>query len=71
MVSEIKREPNHDAIKILEELLALAQAGELTELAAAGNISSEGNFFRGAAFNDRWRMIGALEYAKSAIDRSD
>jgi hypothetical protein len=54
---------------VLEEILEWARAGHVCDIVVVGNHAEDGEFFRNANFEDRWRMLGALEYAKDAVNR--
>lgn len=67
------REPNPEAIKMLEELLEAAKSGELQSFAFAGIHHREGQEFTGKGWTlGRWArnpilLIGALELVKSRV----
>jgi len=51
----------------LRELADRMERGEISECVVVLNDRKGGNFERWATFDDRWRMLGALEYAKSVV----
>ena len=67
MITNLKREPDPEIIRMLEELLEMAKAGDLMEFVCVGNLTSDGAYVRHSVFKDRWRLLGAIEYAKSSI----
>lgn len=63
--------PDQDVIDALETALEMARAGQLVEVVIVGNVKDADGpgYWRSAAFDDRWRLLGALEYAKDAVHR--
>lgn len=51
----------------LRELADRYESGAVSELAIVGNDREEGYFFQRGMFADRWRMLGAIEYAKGTL----
>lgn len=51
----------------LRELADRYETGAVSELAIVGNDREEGCFFQRGAFSDRWRLLGAIEYAKATV----
>jgi hypothetical protein len=41
--------------------------GDITEFVFVANTKAEGCFMAHGAFDDRWRILGALEYAKQTV----
>lgn len=68
-VAAFKREENTEAIAALEEILAEAKSGNLQDFVIVGNLANDGHFIRASVFEDGWRLLGALEYAKQTVDR--
>lgn len=54
----------------LREIADRVEAGEITEFAIVGNDREGGCFFTVGSFDDRWRLLGAIEYAKRAVDEN-
>lgn len=71
VVTKIERQPNAGAVDALMELLEEAKAGNLQDFVCVGNLVDEGNFIRSSVFQDRWRLLGAIEYAKSTVEKAD
>lgn len=71
-IVELKRkmpESMADASGYLRNLADRCDAGTVTELIVVANINENGmEFERYGAWEDRWRVLGALEYAKSTVN---
>lgn len=52
---------------ILRELARGVEAGEITEFAIAAHNTGDNCYEAWGHFADRWRLLGALEYAKSKV----
>lgn len=62
-------EDRAELAQYLRDLADRYESGAVTELVVAGNDRDEQCFFQRGTFADRWRLLGALEYAKiSALD---
>lgn len=48
----------------LREIADLLESGDVTEVVVVYNNEAEKHFAKWGHFADRWRLIGALEYAK-------
>lgn len=70
MISLVKEEPDSRVIEILEELLEQARRGEINDLVVVASVKdADGPYFYSfSEFKDRWRILGALEYAKSGVN---
>ena len=68
-IQKIERPVNSDIVDALEEILEWAKAGHVSDIAIVGHHAEDGDFFRHAVYADRWRILGALEYAKDAVHR--
>lgn len=68
-IKAIERPVNTDMIDALEEILAWVRAGHVPDIVIVGNHAEDGEFFRHSIYQDRWRLLGALEYAKDAVHR--
>lgn len=70
-VVELKRrapESMLSAAGYLRNLADRCEEGSVTELLVVSNVNEDGMAFeKYGAWEDRWRMLGALEYAKSAV----
>lgn len=67
----IPRDVDSVTIAALSDALELAKKGELLDVVIVGalNDADGPGYYRNAAFQDRWRMLGALEYAKDGVNR--
>lgn len=59
-----------DAAKFLRELADRFEAGEVTEAVVVYNDSSDKHYASWGHFDDRWRLLGALEYAKGGVHQN-
>lgn len=50
--------------QMLRDFADEVERGDVTEWVIAGNHRKDGYYFTSAGFEDRWRMIAAIEYAK-------
>lgn len=69
-VVEMKRKPDPAAVEIMRELLALAEAGALTDVVVVGCTRDDAEtpvFLQTSQFQNAWEILGALEYAKTSI----
>jgi hypothetical protein len=60
---------SEDTLQKIEDLIADARAGKVTDITVVANLREEGNTFRCSTFTDPWRFLGALEYAKRSVFR--
>jgi hypothetical protein len=56
---------------ILRRLADQVESGEVTEFVAVANDRELGAYYRASVFADRWRILGALEYARQSIHDCD
>lgn len=58
-----------EVIEVLEAALRIARNEEVTEVVVVmeGKDRDGPAFFRNTDFDDGWRLMGALEYAKDAV----
>ena len=70
-IAKLQKPVCQETVDILSECLEMAKRGEFTDVVVVGNIntSDELGFYRAAKFEDRWRLLGALEYAKAGVNR--
>lgn len=72
MIHELKVKPSDADRDMADELRQLAdrlEAGEISELSVVANIRTEQSFLTYNKFDDVWRLLGALEYAKIGVQR--
>ena len=55
----------------LREFADEVERGDVTEWVIAGNHRKDGYYFTSAGFEDRWRMIAAIEYARGRATADD
>jgi CO dehydrogenase nickel-insertion accessory protein CooC1 len=70
MIAEIKPRATEVDIKIAKDLRELAdklEAGDVSEIIIVANLRAEGQYQRVAKFDNAWKALGALEYAKQAV----
>lgn len=60
-----------EAADILREYADRIERGEISEIVIVCNDRENSNFERFGHFNDRWRLLGALEYAKAAVHEAE
>lgn len=58
---------NDDAARFLRELADRVENCEITELSVVWNDRVENGFGAYGMHDDKWRMLGALEYAKGIV----
>ncbi len=68
-IRKIEREVDPGLVQMIEEILADAKAGKIKDVVIVGDHVEDGELFRAAFFESRWRLLGALEYAKDAVQR--
>jgi hypothetical protein len=71
-ITKLQKPVCQETVDILSECLAMAKRGEFLDVVVVGNVSdkNELGFYRCSSFKDRWRLLGALEYAKDGVHRS-
>lgn len=70
MIREFRPQPTESDLGIARELRDLAEkleSGEVTEIVVVANLRAEGCYQRMANFDDCWKLLGALEYAKQTV----
>lgn len=55
----------------IRDLADEVERGDVTEWLIAGNHRKDGYYFTSAGFEDRWRLIAAVEYAKGRATQND
>lgn len=58
---------DEDVLQSIEELIAEARAGNVVDIMVVANDTKGKSFVRISDFEDGWRALGALEYAKSSV----
>ena len=70
-IVELKRkapESMSGAAEYLRDLADRCESGTVTELVVVSNNKDDGmTFEKYGAWEDRWRVLGALEYAKASV----
>lgn len=66
-IKRLEKPIDNNLVEVVESLLADVKAGNVTDIVVVGNHVADGCFFRSSVFADRWRLLGALEYAKDGI----
>jgi len=72
MIQEIKpvvSESDRDMAKELRQLADRLEAGDVSEISVVANIRADQSFYVYNNFDDAWRLLGALEYAKNGVHR--
>ena len=63
-VVQFKREGDPEIAQALRELADKVECGDVRDVVVVANDQGENTFWRVGTFADRWRLLGALEYAK-------
>lgn len=65
----VHRDEDQETVEILEDLLEKAKRGEIRDLVVVCSVSDEesNGYLRHSLFKDRWRLLGAIEYAKDSV----
>lgn len=71
-IAKLQKPVCQETIDILSDCLEMAKRGEFMDVVVVGNVNDNDGlgFYRCAKFEDRWRLLGALEYAKDGVHRS-
>ncbi len=56
-----------DVADYLRDLADKVENGEVTDIVIVANNTADNCYMRFANFDDRWQMLGAIEYAKDAV----
>lgn len=59
-----------EAARWLRELADRFEAGEIAEAVCVVNDRADNSFVSFGHFEDRWRLLGALEYAKASVNKN-
>lgn len=73
VLREVIAAPDQEIIDLLSEWLDMARRGEITDIVVVGAIKTPGHepeYMRANNFTDRWRILGALEYAKASVENA-
>ena len=70
-IAKLQKPVCQETVDILNECLEKAMRGEFLDIVVVGNVNDNNGlgFYRAAKFEDRWRLLGALEYAKHGVQR--
>jgi hypothetical protein len=63
----VERQGNPDFANKLREIADRVESGEITDIAFVCNDREQAYYGRSVSFNDRWRLLGAIEWAKQGI----
>lgn len=69
-INRTKAEWWGETATFLRELADRCDAGEITECVIVYNDKTEAAFASYGHFDDRWRILGALEYAKATVHQN-
>jgi hypothetical protein len=69
-VVPLDRKGDAEFAEVLRGYADDVEAGRLTEYVFVAN-HVDGYLMRASTFEDRWRMLGALEYAKDAVNKPE
>lgn len=69
-VAVLKREPDTEIVEMLERWLDMAKIGELVSVSIVGEIVNDDGpgYINAASFDERWKLLGALDYAKFYVN---
>ena len=63
-VVQLKRNGDPETANALREMADRVESGDIRDVVVVCNDAGENAFWRVGLFEDRWRLLGALEYAK-------
>ena len=66
-VVPLKRRGDKKFADLLRGYADDVESGAITDFVFVACHGEDGTFMRSSSFQDRWRMLGALEYAKSSV----
>ena len=66
-IDPAKLEWHLSAANTLRDIADQMEAGEISEIVLVFNSLEERSFASFGHFEDRWRLLGALEYAKQSV----
>jgi hypothetical protein len=63
------QDEDQETVEIIEDLLGKAKRGEIRDFVVVCSVKDEesNGYLRHCQFNDRWRLLGAIEYAKDSV----
>jgi len=70
MLTEIKPHVSQDDREMAQSLRELAdglEAGTIRDVVVVANLREEGCYMRHSRFDDAWRLLGAVEYARNTV----
>lgn len=70
MIAEIKphvSDCDREMAQSLRELADGLEAGTIRDVVAVANLCEEGCYLRHSSFDDAWRLLGAIEYARNTV----
>ena len=66
-INRARMEKWREAAAYLRDLADQIEAGDISDVVIVCNNTAENFFTSFGEFEDRWRLLGALEYAKAGI----
>jgi len=66
-VTAFKRPGDPETAERLREMADKVESGEVREIAVVADDQGEKMFWGITLFSDKWRMLGALEFAKAKV----
>jgi len=66
-VQAFKRPGDPELAERLRELAEKVESGDVRDIVIVADDQGERVFWGMANFDDRWRLLGAIEYAKSKV----
>ena len=69
-LTSISHKPSPEIIEMLEHMLERAKRGEISNIVMAYELPAEGAYGYRSYVEDRWRALGAIEYARAGVFES-
>lgn len=66
-VAAFKRPGDPDTAAALREIADKVESGDIRDVVVVADDQGDKVFWRVGTFDDRWRLLGALEYAKGKL----
>lgn len=66
-ISDAKIEKRREDAANIRDWADKVESGEISEFVFVANDKADGCFMSHGSFDDRWRILGALEYAKNSV----